>query len=176
MRNRVLIVGGMAAERTSASTLDLAEVYDPATGEFAPVGSLNDPRSGHTATLLEDGRVLIANGQDDAGHLYSCEIFDPASDSFELIGESQFDPVGHAATLLPDGRTLLAGGFTYGGGAPTQLNSTELYRAGEFTEGPLMSAARANFTATLLPDGRVLLVGGWSEGGQYLASAELFVP
>ena len=174
---RVLVTGGFNATKTSFSTLDSAEIYDPATGVFTQAGSLNAPRSGHTATLLNDGRVLIANGQGDAGHLYSCELFDPKTGSFELTGESPSDPVGHAAILLPDGRVLLAGGFTSGvGDVVVQLRSTALYEAGEFVQGPLMLAPRANFTATLLQDGRVLVAGGWSEGGEYIASAELLLP
>jgi hypothetical protein len=61
---RFLIVGGYWNDGQNAGTLSSAELYDPGTGGFSPIGSIGTPRAGHHATLLQDGRVLIAGGVD----------------------------------------------------------------------------------------------------------------
>jgi hypothetical protein len=61
---RVLIAGGYWSDGRNWRVLDGTEMYDPATGNFSPSGSMGTPREGHTATLLNDGRVLIAGGED----------------------------------------------------------------------------------------------------------------
>jgi hypothetical protein len=63
---RVLIVGGADADDDTLATnvLASAELYDPATGSFSPAGSMATGRQYQSATLLPDGRVLIAGGAD----------------------------------------------------------------------------------------------------------------
>jgi hypothetical protein len=61
---RVLIAGGYWSNGQKWRVLSSAEMYDPATGNFSPIGSMGTPRNGHSATLLNDGRVLIAGGSD----------------------------------------------------------------------------------------------------------------
>ena len=135
----------------------------------AAAGSMNSARSGHTATLLPNGTVLLAGGN---GAPSSAELYDPAAGTFSPAGSMVAARSGHTATLLPNGKVLMVGGSN--GGA---LSSVELYdpTAGTFSATGSMSAARYSHTATLLPNGKVLAAGGY-DGGSYLSSAELYDP
>ena len=149
-----------------------------ATGSLRPTAAMNDARFSHTATLLSDGRVLIAGGREGRDIiLSSAELYDPASETFTVTGSMTAHRVGHTATLLPDGRVLIAGGsskeFYHGA-----LSSAELFdpTTGRFTPTGSMSAPRLAHEATLLPDGRVLITGGQSADWNKLTSAELYDP
>jgi len=110
---RVLVVGGEDPASDGGRGLSSAEVWDPATGTFAPAGLLGEARTGHTATLLANGQVLIVGGTTaaDGGHtLATAEIWDPATMTFASAGAMADARQGHTATLLPDGRVLVAGG------------------------------------------------------------------
>ena len=161
---RILIVGGSGAPTS-------AEIYDPATGAFSLTGSLNVVHTAHTATLLHDGRVLIAGGQDDVGpqtHAIA-ELYDPVTGTFALTGSLNTDRSGYAATLLPDGRVLVSGGTvttTPGFGLCTA--SAELYDpiTGTFGTTGNMAIGRCD-----VPQAPVLIIGGI-----FTQSAELFDP
>jgi hypothetical protein len=71
---------------------------------------LNEPHSGHSATLLKDGRVLVAGGSDDVKPLKSAEIYDPESDVWTVLPDMLELRFGQAAVLLDDGRVLMVGG------------------------------------------------------------------
>lgn len=133
--------------------------------EFVPTGSMSTPRFGHSATLLRDGRVLVAGGAPDPGAdgLTSAETYDPASRAFTPTGDLVMARVEHSAMLLPDGRVLLIGGTLLGPWAETYDP-----RTGSFTPS-WGDGGRWPGTATLLPDGRVLLAGGVAAGtrGQF---------
>jgi hypothetical protein len=156
---RVLVVGGFrqVGQGTDVGT---AEVWEPTTGSFSPAGSLLQPRHAHSATLLDDGRVLIVGGSSEAaGGLPSAELWDPATGSFRGATPPGSARIGHTATLLPDGRVLIVGG---GNGQRTAVASAELWDPATESFGPtgFLGEARSGHTATLLPDGRVLIVGG----------------
>jgi hypothetical protein len=111
----VLMTGGRA---TGLSDLADAELYNPKTGAFAPTGTMGTARSGSTATLLKDGRVLVAGGSLSG----SAEIYDPRKGSFTPAGFMTTSRVGQTATLLKDGRVLIAGGTGgYGSSAQAEL-------------------------------------------------------
>ena len=144
--------------------VDSAELYDPATGTFTAAGSFG--RNQHTATLLRDGTVLLAGGEQGyASVTASSESYDPASNSFTPTGTMSDAREDHTATLLADGRVLITGGFAaygYWDYGNTPLDTAEIYDPAtrRFTRAGRMTSARAFHAATLLADGTVLITGG----------------
>ena len=133
---------------------------------FHRTGDLIVPRANHTATLLQDGRVLIAGGNHYKPKAPSAEIYDPKTGKFTVTGNMNIPRAWHTATLLNDGRVLIAGGSKlFGSGF---LKSSEIYnpKTEKFTLIGDMSKERSHHTATLLKDGNVLIIGG--------ASADIF--
>jgi hypothetical protein len=177
---KVLVVGGQydlydskSEYYSTTKVTGTAEVYDPQTETFTATGSLASPRAGHTATLLVDGRILIAGGYGEKDFAATAEIYDPASGTFRLTGTMLTPRTGATATLLDDGEVLLAGGSNTGELARCEVYSPE---SGTFTATGSMSSARRGHTATLLADGKVLLVGGDAYNLQDFVTAELFNP
>jgi hypothetical protein len=146
---------------------------------LTPTGSMTMARQGQTATLLPDGRVLIAGGTDGVSITDSAELYDPATGAFSQTGSMTGPREGHTATLLSNGRVLIAGGlFGTGPTTPDVLASAELYdpASGSFTATGRMTVARLGHSATLLADGRVLLDGGSNSLGSATRSAEIYDP
>ena len=130
-------------------------------------------RSSHTATLLPNGKVLIAGGYNNGGRLRSAELYDPAIGAFMSTGAMASERCLHTATLLANGKVLIAGGWYING----SLSSAELFdpATGTFMSTGAMTSARVYHTATLLPNGKVLIAGGHKNVGD-LRSAELYDP
>jgi hypothetical protein len=173
---RVLVVGGCT---TPGCELDgtegvVAELYEPGTRRFERTGSLNEWRDDHTATLLRDGRVLVAGGWSVGGVLASSELFDPRAGTFAIGPAMSSRRAGMTATLLRDGRVLVAGGFT--GNRPT-VALADVFVPAENRFRPVgpMAQPRGAHAAARLADGRVLVVGGLSRG-RVIATTELFDP
>jgi WD40 repeat protein len=136
----------------------------PAAGFIETAGGMTIARSGHSATLLQTGKVLIAGGPDA-----TAELYDPASETFIATGSMTVARSGHTATLLGDsalpqhGYVLVAAGGS---------QTAELYdpASGKFTATGSMLMPHGQPTATLLQTGRVLIAGGGT------TSAELYNP
>ena len=163
---RVLLTGG---DRNAGyrSQLASAEIYDPASGTFSATGSMSTPREGHTATILRDGRVLVAGGSPNGIQATdSAEIYDPAAGTFSRTGHLHQPRVAHVAALLGSGNVLIAGGGR--GGMPggyISYDTAEEYdpNRGRFTTVRAhMKSDRVGAAAVKLNDGRVLIVGGKS--------------
>ena len=167
----VLIAGGQG----SAGALVSAELYNPMSGTFTPTGSLNTARLYHTATLLNDGTVLIAGGYDNNGNTSaSAELYTPATATFTPTLNLNTARYRHTATLLNNSMVLVAGGEDSNGNA---LASAELYdpSTGSFTLNDSLNTARILHTATLLNNGTDLMAGGYGSSA-YLTAAELDDP
>jgi hypothetical protein len=177
---KVLVAGGSAIQ-VGWPVWDSAELYDPLTGTFALTGRMTTPRSGHTAALLPDGRVLIAGGFASGGNgsptafLPSAELYDPSTGTFTAIGAMTRPRAGHTATLLNTGRVLITGG-TSSYQLRGEISAAELYDplTGTFTATGSMAAGRVGHVAVLLPNGRVFIEGGGSCDAQ--PNPELYDP
>jgi N-acetylneuraminic acid mutarotase len=124
---KVLVAGGTNFDN---GILASAELYDPATGNWTPTGSLNVARWEHTATLLCNGKVLVAGGVNRESSVPSVEIYDPATGNWTVTGSLNNARALHSATLLSGGFVLVAGGNSAGGGF---LASAEFYNPGPTT-------------------------------------------
>jgi hypothetical protein len=171
----VLIAGGFQTDYSFVR----GELYAPAAGTFAPTGRLGENVDWRvtTATLLSNGKVLVAgatnDGQDPmtSGRGLYAVVYDPGPGTYEATGKMKVNRVWNTATLLPNGQVLIVGGADFG------EETAELYDPdrGTFSGTGSMAAPRFRHTATLLGDGRVLVAGGQYDGDP-IASAELFDP
>jgi len=176
---QVLVTGGDVKSGSSSAPTASAEVYDSCAQTFTATGSMTDARVGHTATLLPNGKVLVAGGQNSRFVTQAtADLYDPTTGLFTPTGNMTTPRVEHIAVLLPNGKVLIAGGENNSG----FLASAELYdpSTGVFTAGGTMTVGRAIPTATLLKNGRVLIAGGAGTTGSCdgcaLSSAEVFNP
>ncbi len=116
---RVLVAGGLDQYASTFGDSLESEIYDPVTGEWTLTDPMSVQRVNHTLTLLPDGRVLAAGGEDPQGSDYvlysSTEIFDPETNSWSAGPELSQPRAAHSATLMPDGRVLIAGGISQDG-------------------------------------------------------------
>ncbi len=107
----VTITFAAAAAAFHNSSGSTSSTANATTGSLVPVAPMLAPRSGHTATLLPDGKVLTAGGMRRNQDFYkSAEIYDPATNQFQPTGEMSVGRVGHLAILLRSGKVLIAGG------------------------------------------------------------------
>src|SRR5208282_2453080 len=172
--NNELSLNGVHAPDVAA---DAATIEDALLGVpisvntfAATTPTMNGARDDATATLLPNGKVLIAGGYPS---LSTTDLYDPLANTF-VVSTPSMNTGRYQATavLLPNGKVLIAGG--YNGGV---LNSTELYDPATNTfaaSTPVMNVGRLIGTATLLPNGKVLIAGGVNGG--VLKSTELYDP
>jgi hypothetical protein len=154
---KVLIAGGATTgpngEMAIVYVTQGADLYDPATGTFASTGAMAVARYQHTATLLQNGKVLLTGGLGNWPQPWetaSAELYDPASETFAATGTMTGARARHTGTRLPNGKVLIANG-----------GSAELYdpSAGTFSATSTMLPAGDPHTATLLDNGKVLIAG-----------------
>ena len=133
---------------------------------FTATGSMASARLSPTATLLPNGKVLVAGGG-GAADLTSAELYDPAAGTFSATGSMAQARSRHAAVLMANGKVLMIGG--------TGANGVcEVYdpASGAFTATGSMGVNRYNVTAIALDDGRVLVAGGTGS----VIDAQIYTP
>jgi hypothetical protein len=175
-RIQVFVSGGGTGTIFAPQATNKTEIFQPLNRTFLPGPNLSVSRAFHSATLLQDGRVLIAGGTNASGVAQSsCEIYDHATGTLAATGAMGSARLAHTATRLADGRVLVAGGLANYQGADTQLaavlntaqSTGEVYdpATGLWTAvANTMTSVRSGHTASLEADGRVLLVSGVNGG------------
>jgi hypothetical protein len=165
-----VIIGGYGIDGVPLASIEALDATVPA---FAPIASLRFARAEATASLLDDGSILVVGGAgDQAGTPRAdAELYNPYTQKttvLELSGPRR----GHTATVLPDGRVLIAGGIGVDAqGNAVPLSSVELFSpaTGDFVSERPLAAPRAHHVAVPLCDGTVLVVGGRPD-------AEIYTP
>jgi len=172
---RVLIAGGVFQPQGNSAATATAEIYDPVSGVFTFTGTMAVARVGHTATLLPNGKVLIAGGTiggANAPTTATAELYDPSTGLFTSAGSMVIARAFQSATLLPNGKALLAGGLD-----ANATTSAEIYDpvSGSFSLTGSLNFARSQAMAVMLGTGNVLLAGGLDSASNPLSSAELYL-
>jgi len=183
---------GAGTPATTAVTFEPSNPSGPAVGTWRQTASMSVARKLHTATLLPDGKVLVAGGMDsddDASFksLASAELYDPGRGTWSATGSMLHPRAWHTATLLPNGLVLVAGGQCPGLYEKTcpavedpsgAMPDAELYdpKTGTWTATGSMISPRFQHTATLLADGRVLAAGAELAPDLFIAATELYDP
>jgi WD40 repeat protein len=147
-------VSSSAAGNDAAAELSQSALAQ-ASGKWRATGHLITARYFHTATLLPNGKVLVAGGSNNIATLASAELYDPSTGVWTATDSMSTARVRHTATLLPNGKVLVVGGNS-GPGSP------ELYHpaTGSWTTTENLQPWRWEHMATLLPSGKVLVSGG----------------
>jgi|GEM_PF-1687601 len=158
---RVLLAGGTDTHGPTSSS----QIYDSVMGLWTQGGYMSSSHSNHTATLLPDATVLVAEGGNPA------EIYNPITYSWTQTPDLLGGVLNATSMLLPTGNVLVAGG-------QDANNNAEIYDTTSASWRPTapMLQQRTNHISALLPNGKVLVAGGQNSDGTLLSSAEIFEP
>jgi hypothetical protein len=181
---KIVILGGDSAPPTPGPGVRSVEFYDPGTGTFTAHGEIADRGTWPTATLLADGRILVAGGTRRATRSASAEtlsteeVYDPHTEQSRTIDPMTTPRYWHGAVAMRDGGVLLLGGFSVWGDGPATaaVDRVDPASGKVFAESP-MSVPRGRPGVALLRDGRVLVFGGTPAWGiAPTTDSELYVP
>jgi hypothetical protein len=175
----VLSAGGGSNEPENPYVIDSARLYNTSTGTWSDTGNMTYGRKEHTATLLNNGDVLVAGGTSSNSILNSAEIYNTTSGVWTVTGSLGTTRYNHTATRLTNGNVLVTGGNVVISDENTPsttvfLSTTEIFTNGTWYSAAAMNDGRAFHQATLLPNGNVLVTGGIDNNGQLLATAEIY--
>jgi hypothetical protein len=170
---KLLVAGGWTFSLDPARQRVLradAELYDPSRDTWSAAGAMGAGRSGHTATPLNNGRVLVVGGRGGIFGLATSELYDPATNVWSAGGTMVSGRFDHTTTLLENGRVLAVGG--------EKDASAELYDppTNRWSSAGHMTTGRGQHTATRLANGAVLIVGGGLSDPFLTATSELYDP
>jgi Bacterial Ig-like domain (group 2)/Kelch motif/Galactose oxidase, central domain len=184
---RVLVTGGLVTPPPDGTNnippTTEVDIYDPLSNNWSRGPDLLQERNRHTATLLADGKVLVAGGADMShpNATASAELYDPSTNTWSPAGSMMTARSDCTATLLANGMVLVVGGLTDDPAAdlynPPSTPTAELYNPATNTWMTTTSLTypRSQHTATLLPNGTVLVAGGYASR-QFPAVAEIYDP
>lgn len=180
---RVLAVGGGVEGGPDWNSTASAELFDPKRGVWTLTAHMSVARARHTATLLPDGRVLIAGGattfHGETGSVTAgAELYDPKTGTWQAAAPMSHPRYVHGAALLPDGRVLVAGGWYATSNSDPSHETAEIYdpAANHWTPTGSMKNARAEYGLVSLPDGRIVAAGGIDPAYKVQAGVELYDP
>ena len=180
---RVLASGGGIEGAPGWAATASAEIFDPAIGEWTITAAMSVARANATATLLPDGEVLVAGGENtfeaSSGSVTAtAEIFSPRLNGWRPAGSMTKPRYSAGAVLLPDGRVLVAGGWYSEKVSDKSHNTTEIFdpATGHWTAATPMTSPRAQHALLDLPDGRVLAVGGVDTSNKIFIGTEMYDP
>jgi N-acetylneuraminic acid mutarotase len=180
---RVLAAGGGVEAAPDWISTASTEVYDPNTGRWSMAAPMSVARAIHTATLLQDGEVLVTGGattyHGSSGSVTArAEIFDPRSGRWRQVAPLPKPLYVHSAALMPDGHVLVAGGWWSTSNSDPSHGGVYIYDPDSDTwmaTGSLVTP-RAQFNLVALPDGRFLAIDGVDPAYHTLATSEIYDP
>jgi N-acetylneuraminic acid mutarotase len=177
---KVLVMGGWGeSEMDGTQTLSSAELYDPTTGTWTQINSMNSRRFSFPAALLPSGKVLVAGGYDNYNDnpIANAELYDPATGTWSETSSLNEPRDSGLMVMMSTGKALIVGGNDW-----DPIGSTELYNpaTGTWTTTGSLNTTRQGCTATPLPNGWVLVAGGYyynspTDKGEF-SSAEVYNP
>ena len=167
---RFMVTGGKSIDKKGVliSSIKESEIYDPETEKWIEVAPMHEKRVNHTATLLNDGNVLVVGGgKEDGPYSKTVELYDTTRDVWIALEPLSVGRALHTATKLLDGRVLIVGGRG-------KKTSSEIYdpRNKKWSSAGDTEYPRAEHSAIRLPDGSVLITGGIGQ----LTQVELYNP
>lgn len=176
---RALLTGGAAGENVGWSAYSSTYVFDPTSRRWSRSGLMNTARTTTAATVLLDGRVLVAGGlyldresPEQARVLDGSELWDPRSGAWSRTGRLAKPRSGASAVTLADGRVLIVGGAASRESAPIEEASAEIYdpASGRWISAGRLATARSGFALVALADGGALVAGGFGGLGTTAAA------
>lgn len=174
---RVLIAGGIVEDgKGNEQPMNTAEIFNPETNEFTTTGNMIESHCNHTATLLENGEVLIIAGWKAGQRSDAVEIYNPKTGEFRLAARLEKPLQAQNTVLLKNGKVLIVGGNSASNDYQMQAYLYD-YKTNSFEKTGKLNYGRMAFTATLLNNGNVLITGGQSfnnNGIEILNKAELY--